>query len=262
MNKASANSVRPEYIMESREDVIYHDNGVETEPELFIAEPILMMQKLPQEYYKGWEQELYGSRVYWAGTEICPEFDLGIEFKFMQLGPVFMGEGSWPCPPAYLSHTKSASFSGDTDTWCGTLRYRTRLRDSIYLGLIHRTPLILTWDEQIGEDERIVFEKVRWAVDWSRKFIQPDVSIIVDNSVVTGEGRRNLAEYEKVFTAMPLNYRYLLPGLPEANCNGAVIDGRLPFSRPGFHSEGGVLPDTLKDMIPVKVSEGYSCSYL
>ena len=229
---------------------------------LFLSEPILRMEKLPHKYYAGWEQEMFGSRVYWAGEDIYPELDLGVEFKFMQLGPVFMGEGSWPCPPAYLKHTKTGHYGGDAETWCGTPRYRNRVRDSVYLAMIHRIPVILTWDEQVAEDERVVFAKIREAVDWGQSFIRPVISIIVDDSCVTGGGRRNLARYEKAFASMPIGYRYVFPDSPEANGPGVLIDGRLDFAKPDFIRKGGVLPETLRDIMPVGISDGYQCGYL
>ena len=36
-----------------------------------------------------------------------------------------------------------------------------------YLALVHELPLVLQWNEQIAEDEHLVFRKVRDQVDWS-----------------------------------------------------------------------------------------------
>lgn len=39
------------------------------------------------------------------------------------------------------------------ESWIGSEFYRIRLRDSMYLGLVHRLPKMVTWDEQVAEDE-------------------------------------------------------------------------------------------------------------
>jgi hypothetical protein len=240
---------------------------------LFLAEPIHRLHRLPEQqraqwavhgWSEGfaagcrkdvaWEPQLAGSRMYWIGEALHPEIDLGIEFKFLQLGDYFMGEGSWPCPHPY------ARFMGHKDTWAGTERYRRRVRDSLYLGLVHRNPIMLTWDEQYTEDERIVLHQVRELMDWSQPFQAAPVAIRVDSPNVGGwgpwgtDGRAVLGRYEEFFSALPLMTRYLTPeetapeGLP-------VLDAREPYAEPS-------LPAALLDAGPLRLSPGYRASYL
>jgi hypothetical protein len=239
---------------------------------VFLAEPIHRLHRLPEEqraqwavhgWSEGfaagcrkdvaWEPQLAGSRMYWIGEALRPEIDLGVEFKFLQLGDYFMGEGSWPCPHRY------ARFMGHKDAWAGTERYRRRVRDSLYLGLVHRNPVLLTWDEQYTEDERIVLRQVREAIDWTQPFQQAPVGIRVDSpNVGSGpwgaEGRAVLGRYEEFFSALPLMTRYLTPeqfapeGMP-------VLDARQPYAEP-------LLSAAFLASGPLQVSPDYRASYL
>ncbi len=230
---------------------------------LFLAEPTHILRKLPREYCEGWRQDLFGGRTYAIAEQLFPEFDLGVEFKFYQLGGLFMAEGSWATSNLYAQfhHRVLGEGSWATGSWVGTPRYRTRLRDSIYLGLVHRLPLIMTWDEQICEDEHRLLATIRDRVDWSQKFMSPKIVLRVDNSSASGEGRATLAKYEEAFARLPLGYQLIGPddAVPEGTL--AILDSRQPFQQLAFQSEGGVLPDALRKLMPLTVSEGYCASY-
>ena len=192
--------------------------------------------------------------MYWIAETLHPEIDLGIEFKFLQLGDYFMGEGSWPCPPLY------ARFMGQkNDSWAGTERYRRRVRDSLYLGLVYRNPILLTWDEQQTEDERVVLRQARELIDWSQPFQDAPVALRVDSSNVGGgpwgaEGRLVLGRYEEFFSLLPLATRYIQRD--ELSPAGVVVlDARKPYEEP-------VLPSALLATVPLRVSQGYRASYL
>lgn len=45
--------------------------------------------------------------------------------------------------------------------------YRRTVRETVYAGLAYRNPILLTWGKSLVEDERIVFDEVRRAMDWS-----------------------------------------------------------------------------------------------
>ncbi len=220
---------------------------------LFISEPIFRIQKLPREYYAGWEPAPYGSRLYWIGEAIESEIDLGIEFKLMQLGPVFMAEGSWPCPPLH------AHFVGHSDTWHANAHYRTRVRDSLYLGLVYRSPIMLTWDEQCTEDERFILNRVRQQVDWRQPFLAAPIVLRVDSASAVGEGRQTLAAYERHFAALGLMCRYVegdgaLGGQP-----ALIVDARQPYREPAFSPTER---EALAHQVPLRVPPGYRASYL
>jgi len=231
---------------------------------LFLSEPIFRMERLPRDYYTGWhaprsidvpddaprdarwEQPLFGSRLYWIGGEIEPELDLGIEFKLMRLGPVFVAEGSWPCPHRH------AAFVGKPGTWCGTAAYRTRLRDSLYLGLVHRIPILMTWDEQLTEDEHRLFDVIRRQVDWSQPFQDPPVALRVDSANVT-DRRDLLRQAEAAFSAAPLATRYLESDLPAPPHTQLVLDLRERFE---FS-----VPDDVLAAAPLCISDGFRANY-
>lgn len=239
---------------------------------LFLAEPIHRLSDLPdahrrQWYVTGWldsfaegcrtdvawEPQLAGSRMYWIGESLHSDIDLAIEFKFLQLGDYFMGEGSWPCPHLY------SRFMGHADTWAGTDRYRRRVRDSLYLGMVHRCPILLTWDEQYTEDERKLLRYVRECIDWSQPFLHAQVAIRVDALNAGGvpqgaAGRGVLGQYEDYLSALPLMTCYLRPDEP-APPNVTVFDARQPYQAP-------TLPAAVLDAAPLCLSPGYRASYL
>jgi hypothetical protein len=164
-----------------------------------------------------------------------------------------MGEGSWPCPHLYKR------FTGQEDTWCGTGHYRRRLRDNLYIGLVHRIPLLITWGEQHAEDERIVFRQVRDAVDWSQAFLQAPVAIRVDGTNVGSgpdgfDGRLVLEKYEAFFSALPLMTSYVQPGDPEP-AGVTMLDATESYTAP-------TLTDDVLSSGPLRVSADYRASYL
>ena len=216
---------------------------------VFLSEPIHRLDRLPREQCAGWKGDLYGSRMYWIGEELDPEFDQAVEFKFLQLGRCFMAEGSWPFPPPH------SDFSGVADPWIGTPRYRRRVRDSYYLGLVHRMPIMITWDEQITEDEHRVLDEARKLIDWSQPFRPAPVALLVDSACVLGEGRTRLAQYERTFAARSIGTRYAEPhALPAAGAT-LVLDAREPYREPRA-------PPDLEAASPLRVSPGYCAWHL
>jgi len=109
-------------------------------------------------------------------------------------------------------------------------------------------------------DEHIILRKVRELVNWGQTFATPKVAVRVDGANTQGKGRATLAEYEKAFGRIPLAYRFIDTDVstPEGT---VVFDARQPYHEPCFQSDGGTLPDTLKEEIPLKLSEGYCASY-
>jgi hypothetical protein len=216
---------------------------------IFLCEPIIRLTKLPHELSQGFEPQLKGSRVYWAGLDLYPETDLGIEYKMLQLGDYFMGEGSWPCPPLY------ATFMGLEETWAGTPRYRIRIRDTFYIGLVHRSPIMLTWDELCTEDEHLILRQARKLVDWSQGFEEPRLAIRVQAANLSDpEQRRVLGQYESWFSARSLMARYLVEDAP-APVGTIVCDARQPYEDPE-------LPAACLAERPLRTSRGYRAYWL
>ena len=244
---------------------------------LFLSEPIHRMQRLPDKHTRGWptpawleplvsaqdlarwretawKQPLFGSRLYWVGTDFEPELDLGIEFKLIRLGPVFAGEGSWPNPHRY------ADFTQKPNTWCGSPEYRLRVRDSLYLGLVHRIPMLLTWEEQLTEDEHRLLGTVRSQIDWDLPFQPAPVAIRVDDANV-GEHRDALRQYEELFSALPLATRYLAEDEPAPAGTELVLDARAGYGAPPWAARQESIPDALRARMPISISPGYRAAY-
>ena len=139
--------------------------------------------------------------------------------------------------------------------------YRRRVRETIYTGLAHRNPILLTWEERIVEDERDVFEQIRKAVDWTTPFQRPQLAIRVDATLMPVAGRQPLFRYEKALAQIPVEAVYVWEDEPVPPGTMATLDARLPFVEPAFVSEGGTLPDELKSRLPLAVPAGWSANY-
>lgn len=212
---------------------------------LFFVEAVMFFDKLPEDHLEPFDARPGGGRTYLIGEAIHPEIDLGIEFKLFQLGGMYMAEGSWATPKRYaLLHHELGDSLGCADTWTGTQRYRLRIRDSVYLGLVHRLPIIMMWDEHSVEEERTVFDQVRRQVDWDVEWrVSP--AIRIDESNVAGDGRKNLARFEEFFARQAIPYRLV------TNDDDVIGDAREPF----------VEPDVDPSASPIQVSGGWSASY-
>jgi len=247
---------------------IFHQIRTRDTNHIILAESIDTLHELPEKTCAPYPQDMLGGRTYRVSenNEILPEFDLGLEFKlYRTVSNAYVAEGSWPPMPSYTRFHRDVlkdGFYGSRISWTGTPMYRIRLRDTLYLGLIHRMPVMNTWDEQMAEDEHILVRTIREQVNWTQRFLEPEVAILADDACasVRNPARKNLAQYEKAFTRMPLAYR--LYSTPEPQPGALVmIDGRQPFSEPKFQSEGGKLPDDIKSRLPLVISDNYCASY-
>ena len=220
----------------------------------YLSEPILFLSKLPRELTAAFEEDTFGGRTYGIGSEIFPEYDMAVEFKFFQMGRNYKAEGEWPSSNMYTRFHYDAlrDEPAARESWLGTLRYRNRVRDALYLGFVHRLPLIVSWDEQMTGDEHIILRQVRELVNWKQEFATPKVAVRVDDANTHGNGRANLAEFEKAFARLPLAY-YLIEPNAQAPEGTVVFDARQPYQQPRF--------TRFRDEIPLRISEGYCASY-
>ena len=227
------------------------------------AEPIHRLRELPETHTQGWKPALSGSRVYWIGDRIAPEIDMAVEIKFLAMGDIFIGEGSWPC------HHLHADFMGFEDTWAVTGYYRRRLRDTLYMGLTHRIPLILTWEEQYTEDERIIFSRVRNNIDWSQPFSPGECLILVDDWNAGGGGdekkmkyREVLAGYEQLLSGLPVNSFYVTED-ERVKDNRIVFDARSLKCFEEIEENVSAVRNRLLEAAPFQLnSPDYRASYL
>jgi hypothetical protein len=233
----------------------------------FPSEPLFGPPRLPSAQSVGFEEELFGDRTYFIADQFLPEYDLGVMFKHLQTGRNYLAEGSWPTPNIYTAlHyylLNNDHKDPGPDSWVGTLRYRTRLRDTYYLGLVHRVPILDTWDEYFAEDEHVIFRKIREQVNWKQPFDEPLIVIRIDQDSY-GRTRDRLVAYETLLAKIPLASRYILPEAPTPDNAAIVLDTRLPLQNLSFQSQGGALPDDLKGQMPIDLdgSTDYCCNYL
>jgi len=245
-------------------DIFHYVRSIDTN-HLFLAEPLFGPPKLPKAQSAGFEEELFGDRTYFLGDEFLPEYDLAVMYKHLQIGRNYLAEGSWPTPNIYTAlHyelLKNDHEDPGPESWVGTLRYRTRLRDTYYLGLVHRMPIIDTWDEYLAEDEHTVIREIRDLVKWDQAFREPLVAIQIDDDSY-GKTRERVIHYETFLSKIPLSSRYILPDSPVSGDAAVILNTKRPLENLAFQSEGGILPDSLKSKMPLNLSAGYNSNYL
>ena len=233
---------------------------------VFLAETIDEMEMLPKKQCDGFEQVRFGGRTYSAGDNAAAEYELGVYFKFLQMANMYMAEGSWAMMPRYnrFHYEVCRDFRGSPHCWTGTPEYRIRLRDTFWLGLVHLLPIMNSWDEALAEDEHMLLHQVRRQVDWNQAFARPTLVLQVDDECAKQEGaaRQNVTRYEEELANLGLMYRFISAKEKESRDAVAVIDARQPFRSLKFKADGGLLPDSLKQEMPLEVANGYACSYV
>jgi hypothetical protein len=222
---------------------------------LVMAEPHHQITQHPGFYRQaGWKPVLGGMRTYhieWLKPQ--PPESVGVQFKLAAMGDLFMGEG---CFYGFLGgNHQYMNPEMPIDS------YRRRVRETIYTGLAHRNPILLTWEERIVENERIVFEQIRQAVDWSQPFQRPPLAIRVNGKLMPVAGRQPLFRYEKALSQVPLEACYVWEDEPVPAGTVATLDARQPFVQPALVSDGGTLPDELKSRLPLVLPAGWAASY-
>lgn len=218
------------------------------DPHLVLCEPHHSLNRDPNYYRKeGWKPLLGGMRTY--HIEHLPVEAIGVQYKFAAMGDVFLAEGvcwGWGI-------FKDASERPE--------RYRQRVRETIYTGLAYRNPILLTWGEQVVQDERVVFEQVRRAVDWSKPFMRPPLAIRIGPESMVKEGHQALCRYELALSQIPLEYSFVWQDEPAPPETRQTIDARQPWRQPAFVSQGGALPDGLRAEMPLRLSAGVAANY-
>jgi len=230
---------------------------------MFLGEPTHILSRVPRRYTNGWRQDLFGGRTYAIAQNFMPEYDLGVEMKLYQLGNLAMAEGSWGASNLYAAfHHHALGDKGWPDeSWIGSERYRIRLRDSLYLGLVHRLPKMVTWDEQIAEDEHRLIPVIRKHVDWTKPFQTPGVAVKLASDDISAEHRKVLVKYEKAFSHLDLSYLLLHHDDPTPSDVEVVFDASSPYIEPSFISDGGTVPDKLKGSRPLIVTGDYALNH-
>jgi hypothetical protein len=176
-----------------------------------------------------------------------------VEFKQAAMGHIFMGEG---CFYGFLGgNHQYMNVEMPMDS------YRRKIRETIYTGLAHRNPILLTWEERIVEDERAVFDRVCRMVDWSKPFRTPPLALRVGPKLMPVSGRRPLFRHEAALAEMPLESCYVWED--EAPPPGVMftLDARKRLVEPAFVSAGGQIPDALRAEMPLRLHPGLVANY-
>jgi hypothetical protein len=226
---------------------------------LMLCEPHHPIGQDPNYYRKaGWKPLLGGMRSY--DYDRTPDYrqrrpvaPSGVQYRLSAMGHVFLAEGAFY---GFLGGNHQYMLP-DQPMDC----YRECIRNQLYSGLALRNPILLTWEERIVEDERVVFEQVRAAVDWSKSFETPPVALRIGPKLVAPPDRGPLLRYEEALCHLPLNSMYLWEDEPAPAGVLHTIDVRQPFTLPRFESDGGKLPDALKAHIPLRLPEGWAANY-
>ena len=201
----------------------------------------------------GWKSDTGGIDAYYMGQHAPADQEAGLYYKALRAAGMYVGEGCWPryCIP-------------DKRGWYGTRRYRVRVRDLVYIGLVGRCPIIHTWDEVTSEDERIVFEQVRRAVDWSQPFRPPPITLRAGPNTLTPKAGNpayaSAVKYAAALARLPLDYAVRWRKNPAPKGTLKEIDADS-YVEPKFVSGGGTIPDAVKVQMPLRISPGYSANY-
>ena len=210
--------------------------------QLFMCEP----HHIPKPYPKDpnnyrrerWKPLLGGMRTY--PIDLLEPEHIAVQFKFGAKGHLFLAEGL---------------FWGFLNAPADLERYRRRVRQTFYTGLVYRCPILLSWEERVVEDERTVFDAARRAIDWSKPFAQPRLLLRVGDDVEV------LHHWQRELSRLPLEYALLLKDEPAPAEALSILDAQQPPAELKFASENGVLSDKLKTEMPLRLPVGYSANY-
>ncbi|MBN1419225.1 MAG: hypothetical protein JXP34_10640 [Planctomycetes bacterium] len=215
--------------------------GDEAPDQLFLGEPHTNPKPFPRDVNayrrEGWLPVLGGMRTYQI-DRLAPEY-IGAQLRLAAMGDIFLGEGV---------------FWGFLDGARRTDRYRDRVRREFYTALAYRIPIQLSWEERVVEDERIVFDEVRRAVDWKKPFRRPRLVLRMGSDLDV------LSRYERSLSQIPIEYAYV----ERSECAPAgalfVLDTEGAFTEPAFVSSGGAIPDALAADMPLRIPKGMAAN--
>ena len=219
---------------------------------LIVSEPILGLECLPAKQVRDYPSDLVGDRNYGLGGAIPFEQNMGILYRLNRMVPnMYLAEGSFPSSHLYTHMT------GNGNPYVGTPEYRLHVRDTLHLGLVHRMPVIMTWDEVFTEDERRVLKEVRSRFDWRQPMEEPADGVIIGDEEAKGQAK--LGPFEAVFTRLALDYRFITDR-QEARPGEMIIDAQEAFNGKAFESVEA-LPEALRRRLVFRLSPGWSASH-
>lgn len=216
----------------------------------FYSEPIHIFYKKPLEHLSGWPQKTIGSRTYTMGALIRSDLDLIFYFRLNRTdNRIIMAEGAFPAPGLY-SRFNFKSDDQRAESWIGTDYYRLHVRDNLYQGLVMGMPIMLTWEEQFTEDERLCLKQCLNIL--KEPFIprKPSIEVLFDQ-----QWYKERAKYYE-----PILNQYSSLALADF----AVVEAFSQDAQLKIDPAVGLQPDQLlqwKSMSKIVLSEGYKATW-
>jgi len=99
---------------------------------------------------------------------------------------------------------------------------------------------------------------IRKNFGWAKEMQESPVAIIVNDEEASNEGRITITHFEKTFTHLPLDYRFIADA-KEARPDEVVIDPKT-YDAKAFESFDA-LSEKLKAQVPFLLSNDYAASY-
>ncbi len=224
---------------------------------IILSEPIMGINKLPEKMVEGFSSDLVGDRNYGLGDKFAFNEEMAILYRLNRMVPnAYLAEGCFPSSNLY---TKMTFAEGDNsrNCWVGNEVYRRCVRDALYLGFVNLQPVIMFWDEVFTEDEHKIVSEAGKLVDWNKSFAKSSVAILITDT--ESKNRFLLGKFERTFNRSGINYRFISDKellLPDE----FLIDSKESFDSTRFN-DFEKLPVSLKNKIPVTVSDGYALTW-
>lgn len=221
---------------------------------LFYAEPIHLYEQLPAQHTKDWNFERLGSRTYTLGTHVKSDIDLAIYFRLNQMDHrLFMAEGAFPAPHLY-SRFHIHPDEPQHNTWLGTEYYRRHVRDSLYIGFLKGQHILMTWEEQFTEGERLVLNQLRKWMSRPYSALKPSVAVCIDAKVYQNRVH-SLAVLEQIVNdGAHADYRLVAQPAKDALIN---VDLRGDWEKTHPYLAVKQLPENWQKLSPFKIAGTY-----
>ena len=168
-----------------------------------------------QRKLRDWPGAAKGIRVEAIGEDTSGEVEVGVVLKCCRMEGFYLSGGAFAAPPHWVRFVTGLRGARPSDGWTGSPQYRRRLRDQLYLGLVHRMPVVVTWEEQIAEDEHRMLAEARALIDWSVRWRRAPVTVRGDPAMLQGavEGWKPLAGIEHAFLGLGLGWELVWDGV-------------------------------------------------
>lgn len=228
---------------------------------IIVSEPVHVfpgITQLPKSIANGYTSDLVGTRNYVVGSVFNPDNEMSIYLRLSKSIPnVYGAEGCWPASNLYSKYTENAG-SAAYNTWLGSEEYRRNVRDWLYLSLVFRLPLTMTWDENFTADEHLIVSEARKLTNWNQPSEVAKIAVII-NDATYKKAFPKLGKFEKLFSALAVDYR-LIEDKKQANPGDWVIDPLQKFDSLKYSNPAN-LPVSIQKTRPFSLSKDYGTRF-